>query len=1782
MKNIIQKLQEHCLERENGIAFSQIVNISVEGNNISNDLIEISYKELLRKVKCTAYLLSKKYKRGDRVMLVFPSGIDFVVAILACFYSGIIAVPCHKPNPNRTGDKVEAIISNCHPVAILTDESYYKALSKRTANLTIPLRIVTEEMLNEVRNEELASFECVDIKDSDIALLQYTSGSTSDPKGVIVTHKNIASMCEYIDYYEQAKENDKSMTWLPNYHDMGLIEGLFTHLYVGTKCFIISSRDIFIKPHLWLYFMSKYKINISGAPNFLFDKCVEDNISLDDIELSHVSVLYNGAEPIRAKTMLKFYQKFSKAGLKVNALYTVYGLAEGTLLVTCKNKESISEVVVLDDKLASNRLIPFHEVEEGNYKDLVFACGEISKEYCDVVIVGENEQVLGDNQVGDIYIRGDGITAGYYNNSEETNIAYNHYLDGKGPYLKTGDLGFIKDNKLFLAGRSKDLLIINGKNIYPQDLEFAISEVSTAIENNSIAVFATGNTERNIVAVAEVNRHAMHGNLDKLADDIHEKISAEFMINLSSVILVKAYSLPKTSSGKIQRSRCKLIYLDDQLKVLLSKKYDNTSAEQLLNSIDTILNQLMDESEQIPLIPDIDKSLLELGVDSIQLIQLAHEISFKYQIKYSLEDLLNNVSIIDLSKDIKNRLEEKKSGNEVSKKISEEQDAQFPATTGQKSLFLIQNSMPEHGLLNIGKNVKVGKRIEKETIISILNTMVDGFQLLASKLQYDGGNLVFTQDRNFEQDVIVEENPLEMGVIEQEMEKAFYRPFEMLEHHLFRISVMHDTEGNTYLSFVFHHIIADFWSLVLFMDSFFQLLLEKQDSFKAEEYTHYSIFAHEVEALIEQDYYKKKVEEFKKLVNNKWELADVHAMYKRNYVENTYNGSSQRIELSAELSEKVESICQKNSITKYIFLFSVFEILTHSYIKQDEIILGTTYSGRDKPEYSKTFGFFTSVFPIVSEVIEQDLTVKELIQRVKERIRNHLKYADLPLHELSRNLDIAEKANNRSLFNLVFSFQNTIRLNEDNYASLALEKTGKRAIHNMELEFVDLKKKYSLYDIDFQMTYDEGIIQGDVVYNSDLFEKETIQDMINAYVCLVENVIDNFDSKISNIEFISPAEKEKIFDEIEESYKSNYDVSDGFLSKFNSFVENDPDLIAVVDGDNHISYAALNVMSNRLARKIHTNSNAIGLFIGRNVYFSLTLLAALKTGKQIVPIDVTFPRERIKHIMKECKIDQLIIDEENKPLAESIVKEFETEYEVSYVVSNSILNDQATDEDEKVVPTSTIDNYVYTIFTSGSTGKPKGVSIREKNIIPLFEWKKKNHKMSKGIRMLQCLSLGFDFGLSEIFATLFYGCRLYFTERYVALNPKEFVLCNDKFYINTFYMTPSMVNNIVKFKKKLNHARRILLGGERLSIELTKELRTLIHEDCAITNGYGPTEASINCLMYDVTRDTDLDSLRGNSVPIGFSTGQAKLIVLDENYHLVSQGNDGVLYICGVCVSDGYINNPELTSQKFLYLNDVFQTERFGDKRMYLTGDKVREIEPGNYEFLGRVDSQIKVRGYRIELNEIVQCLKDYEGVQDVAIHVTGNELKQTIVAYMVTNIDKAELSEKLKGYLDKKLPHYMIPNELYVVDNIPLNRNGKLDFKTLEVMKKEKITYAQKSADKSDENVQTKSIIIDIWKSVLKTDQFTQDDNFFECGGHSLQIVDVHHQLEEKFNLKIPFSKLFEFSTVNEIAEYISSSLAKENKPKIKEDYHVNVQSRMELREEMRNRRGGIKKNGL
>jgi len=1770
MKDIIQRLQEHCTTKGSAVAFSHITDINIEGNNISNAQVDVTYDQLLSKIKNTALLLSEKYNKGDRVLLIYPSGIDFVVAILACFYTGVIAVPCHKPNPKRTGDKVHAIIENCKPSGILTNEQYYHFLARTMKE--IPLVKITGEHMDLPSEQTACSLKCTEINGDDIALLQYTSGSTSDPKGVIVTRKNISSMCEFIDYYQKVQDTDKSITWLPNFHDMGLIEGLLKHLYMGTQCFIISTQELFIKPQLWLYFMSKYRINLSGAPNFLFEKCLDDTVVTDRLDLSCISVLYNGAEPIRYKTISQFYKKFSKVGLKVNALYTVYGLAEATLLVTGKTREDVSKVIAYNDTLENNVLISLDE-PDCEYKHAIVSCGEINRKYCDVVVLASENKQCEENQIGEIYIKGDSVTPGYWNNAVETEQAYNHYINNDGPYLKTGDLGFIREGQLFITGRSKDIFITNGKNIYPQDIEFTIGEVHPSIEASGIAVFATDNADHEIVAAIELKHHYKNVDYDALADEIHRRIVAEHLIELNVVSFIRTYSLPKTSSGKIQRSRCKTMYVDKQMKVLFQKTYQRDANRDLIDSIEIVLDQIISADEQVSYSADLEKSFLELGVDSIQLIQIAHKINDKYHLDYALEDFLDGRNILQLARDIRSKTEANDMRSDEPELRDGPRDNFFPISIGQKSLVVIQNSQPEHGLLNIGRIIKLKGQVRKSDILEILNKLANCFELLSAKMVFSGSELIFTFDRDFDQDVsILQDDTRPVYSIADRLTDEFYRPFDLMNQHLFRIHIAYDETGYTFLSFSFHHIIADLWSLTLFMDAFFSLLKEPQIHIAANIGLEYRHYVAKTNRLLESNQYADKMEGFRAFIQDKWALADIDFLYKKDHINDTYTGNSERITLSPVVSDRIHRCCQENQLTQYTFLFAVFELLMHLYTGQDEVIIGSTYAGRDKKDYSSTFGFFTNLFPVQTEDLNQIVTVKQFLQCVKDKIMGHLRYSNIHLSELVRNLHLTEKANNYSVFNVVFSFQNTIRLNNHNYASVALSKSESITLYDFELEFIDLAKRYTLFDIDFQMVFNGTFIEGDVVYNADLIDNKTIQTMVSHYKLLLEKVIEDCNANITDLDLLDACQKETVFAEINQSYQGNYQVSDGLLSKFGRIVNHSPDAVAVIDRENHISYAAMNVLSNRLANRMKTHSESVGVMVGRNVYYPASLLAALKKGKGIVPIDPDMPLNRQQHIVNECNIDQFIVEREYVPRVEALL----SNHSGSYLVCDEVYYNPELECDNEIIPTKSLDNYVYTVFTSGSTGMPKGVSIRERNIIPLFEWQETYHNMARDTRLIQCLSLGFDFGIQEIIATIFYGCRLYFVEPYVPLNPEEFALYNDKFYINIFYMTPSMASNIVKHGKRLNHVRRILLGGEMLSIELTKALRGILDEECIITNGYGPTEASINCLMFDVHRGVNLDALPGHSIPVGSSTGTAKLIVVDKKHRLVTPGIVGELCICGTCVSDGYINNPELTSEKFPTLDSVFGTNYFGSKRMYLTGDKACEISPGQYEFLGRDDSQVKIRGFRIELNEITNALKKHPSIKDAVVDVEGKGTEQMITAYLVTDSQSLASSDQQRSYLEDQLPYYMIPGEFYLIDSIPLSGNGKLDYSKLKNIKTSKLERVHTPKKYAEDN-ETKKIIFTIWKAALQDDRFSYDDNFFDIGGHSLQIIDIHKQLETHFGNKIPFSKLFELPTINLLAEYISNVASGDEGITVPGEYDQQIRNRKQLREQNWKRtRGG------
>ena len=552
--SIVDCLQKLALSKPKATAY-----VFLENGETETD--KISYRELDEKARAIASHL-QSYK-GERALLVYPSGLEFIAAFFGCLYAGVIAVPVYPPRRNQKLDRLLAIINNCEAKIALTEAEILGAIAQRWGNettLTELKWIATEELAGnsqEFEPEAMLHPQRFANPSQNLAFLQYTSGSTGTPKGVMVTHGNIVQNLELIR--QAFCHSDKSMGvgWLPLFHDMGLIGHVLQPIYVGFPSILMPPVAFLMKPIRWLKAISKYRATTSGGPNFAYDLCVQKvkPEQLANLDLSSWDLAYNGAEPIRAKTLEQFSEKFAPCGFKKEAFYPCYGMAETTLFATGGEKKEKPIV---------------REIEEENRRFV--GCGS---PYLDAKVVIVNPELLTickGGEVGEIWISGGSIAAGYWNNDKATKETFKACLPemGEGHFLRTGDLGFLSNGELFVTGRLKDLIIIDGRNHYPQDIEKTVEECHPAIRKHCVAAFSLENDDGVKLAIAaEIERKHRH-NLDikEVIKSIRRSVSEERDLRVDIAVLLKYGTIPKTSSGKIQRYACQANFQAGKLEIL--------------------------------------------------------------------------------------------------------------------------------------------------------------------------------------------------------------------------------------------------------------------------------------------------------------------------------------------------------------------------------------------------------------------------------------------------------------------------------------------------------------------------------------------------------------------------------------------------------------------------------------------------------------------------------------------------------------------------------------------------------------------------------------------------------------------------------------------------------------------------------------------------------------------------------------------------------------------------------------------------------------------------------------------------------------------------------------------------------------------------------------------------------------------------------------------------------------------------------------------------------------
>lgn len=629
----------------------------------NGEVIEkLTYHDLLKLLRHNAVKLQQIAKKGDRCLLILPPGLDFITGFLSCLFAGVIAVPLYPPKRNKANERFWSILEDAQPKCMLVNDITEELIRKYFKHFD-NLQKLSGIAIDLTSNSQSEKWVDPQILPDDIAFLQYTSGSTGKPKGVMVSHANLINNSEIVKQSFGHDENLVSVGWLPPYHDMGLIGTLIQPLYVGGSNYIINPTTFLRSPYIWLKVITNYKGTTVGGPNFALDYCVK-NITEEqkkEINLSSIKVFFCGSEQIRVESLENFKNSFKICGFKPENFLPCYGLAESTLMVTGINRfESPTWIKVNKKDLEKSKKIVPETKTDHSLKYV--SCGYPWLDTDVIIVDPDTKQPLDEREIGEIWISGSSVARGYWNDQNETNLIFKAFTkENKGPFLRTGDLGFLHKNHLYVSGRIKDMIIIRGINYYPQEIEHTAENAHEALRINASAAFSIDmDGSEGLVIINEVQRTALRDlNKEDVFRSIQSKIAEEYQIQARIIVLISPGSLPRTTSGKTKRYACKETFVADNLKVIAQKEYESVEIKKQIATTTGITKTTIRKwlinwvSNKLNLNPeDIDPQnpIMSYGLDSIAMVELEREVSNQFKIKIELSDFLENNTISDLAK----------------------------------------------------------------------------------------------------------------------------------------------------------------------------------------------------------------------------------------------------------------------------------------------------------------------------------------------------------------------------------------------------------------------------------------------------------------------------------------------------------------------------------------------------------------------------------------------------------------------------------------------------------------------------------------------------------------------------------------------------------------------------------------------------------------------------------------------------------------------------------------------------------------------------------------------------------------------------------------------------------------------------------------------------------------------------------------------------------------------------------------------------------------------------
>lgn len=1647
--------------------------------------VKLSYEELARRARSIADLLSRAADPGERALLIFPPGVEFVISLFACLYAGIVAVPVYPPRNAKGLPRLHRIAASADVSLALTTTAFLPEVEKMFAATPNPPRCLATDVKVELNGGVgRALWRAPD----SLAFLQYTSGSTGEPKGVMLSHANLVHNSAGIYTKFGCTKDSVAVIWLPPYHDMGLIGGILQPIFGGFPVVLLSPLEVLQRPLLWLESLSKYRGTISGGPNFAYELCVR-KIPAEhraDLDLSSWAVAFSGAEPVRPGTLRRFADAFVGSGFRESAFYPCYGLAEATLLATGGHKDHPVSLASIDSRsyVACGTPPPSHEV---------------------VVVDPDTRRAVPPGTIGEVWLRGPSVAQGYWQEPEATQKTFRAQLEppldeqlidessAGGPYLRTGDLGTLVDGNLVVTGRRKDLIVLNGRNVYPHDVEAAVDRCHPAIRQGCGVAFTTEGLEtERLTIVQEIRpRPGMSGaDLADVGAAIRQAVVAELEVLPGRVVLVPPGGVPKTSSGKLRRAETRRLLSEGSLDVLIDSAVGDREEQQpfreeappsegehpagwLAGAVGRATGTPVGHADR-------SRLLTELGVDSLAALRIRHECETRYGTAPDLADLLR-YDFTTIAQRLTAARPDVKAG--------------LPAAVGDlsagESALWVLDRMAAAGY-HLARAFSVRGALDRPALRKAFERVVAAYPALRSRfVEIDGVPTRVIDEPPSEWLSEVDASQWDDERVWAACQETADQPFDLSAGRIFRVKLFHRA-GECVVVVAAHHIAMDYWSFLLIID---RLRAEYSGEQVPAQRGTYADFVADQGALLRGPEGERLARFWRERLHGANFRLNLPADRSRQAVSAVRTDGRVVREVEPAASKAIDEVARQSSATPYAVILAAWAVVLGAWTGQDDLLIGCPTSGRVSARYADVVGYFVNPVPLRLD-ISGNPVFTHLVRTAQDAITDALAHQDYPFPELVAQLGSAGARDRNPVFQTMCVHYRDRPSVQNGAALFALGAAGARIdMGELVLENVALAGGGSPVDLTLAVA-DDGERMVLMLEHADLFTPDSMNALADRLIHLLAGLARGADRTIARL--AGPGDRERARVLATASTPAGPLPAECVHRWIEETATAAPDAVAIEHADGRLTYAELNRLANRMAHRLRargiTCEQRVGIVADRSPETIVAILAVLKAGGAYVPLDPAYPEARLRTMKEQARVALLLGPGglEIPPLCEPGGAEL----------------------DDNPVSSTTAGSAAYIIFTSGSTGQPKGVLVEHRGVVNLIRAQAAAFQLSRQSTVLQYASLSFDASVSEIFVTLAVGGTLRLADS-LSLVPGQGLVRLLADGVTAVTLPPSVLAQLPAHE--LPGLATVISAGEACTADVVSRWASRR----LFLNAYGPTETTVCATVHETAEDEPVASRIGRAM-----TG-VSVYVLDPELDPVSPGNVGEVYIGGLGVARGYVNAPGHTAVRFV--PDPFAAH--SGARMYRTGDRARLGHDGVLEFLGRVDDQLKLRGYRVEPGDIEAVLLEHSAVRQAAVvlrPLAGHLALAAFVAVQGENPTQSELREMARS----RLPAYLVPAVFVLLPELPRGPGGKLDPQALVVPDQNRDTIPYVPPGNRQQQ-----LVAEVWQEILGM-EVGVDDNFFDLGGNSFNAARVHSLLEERLGLSFGLIELFEFTTVRALSQ--------------------------------------------